>query len=294
MKHPMNEKELMNTLDLLSQAGLEAMVCDTRVTRSSIAAKCGVPTMPGNDKDSEFMMLPKSLVGIHPEIFVPAIGDSMTGANFEEGDLLRVQLGVECLDGDNVLAWIDGSCTVKTFFQDEEGLQWLVPQNEAYDAILITGEYDVRLLGRVVGVEKRSPRTSFRDCQKYIRRAKIKRKMAKLLAPEQVDDVIRQMGEEIKHARQWYAVYRALADHEQTAEGSIASFCERVAKTLPTHRHLPTTRELQHMAVQSFSKPVALWSSANAPVSGVRYSDYLRIARLTATLLNNKLTALPF
>ncbi len=300
----MNENELQQTLALLTEAGLSVMVCDTKVPRSSIAVKCGVPTVPGDASAEDFLMLPKALVGAHPEIFVPAIGDSMTGANFEEGDQLRVQLGVAYHDGDNVLAWIDGSCTVKTFFQDDEGLQWLVPQNEAYDAILITGEYDVRILGRVVGVEKQSPRASFRDCQKYIKRAKVKMKMARLLSPEQVDRVLFDVGQEVKHARQWYAVYRALADYEQAGANSVSNasplclsisqFCERVARVLPDHGHLPTARELQRMAVQSFSKPVAMWTPANAPVSGLRFTDYLHIARRTAALLTGEETKLPF
>ncbi|MBQ7988453.1 MAG: hypothetical protein IJ253_08080 [Bacteroidaceae bacterium] len=290
----MNEEELKETIGLLGQAGVQVMLCDTQVPRSSIAVKCGQPAMPGDSDAEDYILLPKSLVGSHPEIFVPAVGDSMTGVNFEEGDLLRVQLGVTCNDGDNVLAWIDGSCTVKTYFQDDEGLTWLVPQNESYDAILITGEYDVKILGRVVGVEKRSPRVAFRDCQNYVKRAKTKMKLARLLSPEQVDNVIRNIGPEVRHARQWYAVYRALADHEQAAEGSVADFCSRVAQVVPTHGHLPTPRELQRMAVQSFSKPVALWSAANAPVSGVRFMDYLRIAKRTASLLTAEQTKLPF
>lgn len=290
----MNEEELRQTLAMLGQAGLNVMLCDTRVPRSGIGVKCGLPTVPGDFNWEDYMMLPKALVGTHPQIFVPAIGDSMTGANFEEGDLLRVQLGVDCDDGDNVLAWIDGSCTVKTYFQDDEGLQWLVPQNETYDAILITGEYDVHILGRVVGVEKQSPRVSFKECQKYVRRARTKMKMARLLSPEQVDAVIREVAPQVKHSRQWYAVYRAFADHQQAGEGSLASFCERVIRVVPGHAHPPVPREVQRMAVQSFSKPVALWSSANAPVSGVRYNDYLRIAQLTAKLLVQQNSVLPF
>ena len=289
----MNEEELKKTLDLLGQAGMKVMVCDTQVPRSTISVKCGIPTMLGDGDSDGYVMLPKALVGTHPELFVPVVGDSMTGANFEEGDMLRVQLGAAFHDGDNVLAWIDGSCTVKTYFQDDEGLQWLVPQNEAYDAILITGEYDVKILGRVVGVEKRSPKASFRDCQRLVKRAKTKRKMARLLSPEQVDSVISMVAPEVKHARQWYAVYRALADHEQE-EGSIAAFCERLAQVVPFHGHLPSARELQRMAVQSFAKPVAMWSPANAPVSGLRFTDYQRIARLTTNLLTGEQARLPF
>lgn len=290
----MNEQELNDVLDLLGQAGMKAMVCDTQVPLSDIPVKCGQPTIPGDHETDDYVMLPKALVGTHPEIFVPAVGDSMTGANFEEGDRLRVQLGVACHDGDNVLAWIDGSCTVKTFFKDEDGMQWLVPQNEAYEAILLTGQYDVRLLGRVVGVEKASSRRSFSDCQKYVRRAKSRLRLSRLLAPEQVDSMLREVGDEVLHARQWYAVYRAMADHQLVDEGSLAAFCERVATLLPHHAHLPTARELQRMAVQSFAKPVSLWSAVNAPVAGGRFNDYLRIARLTAAKLDELANALPF
>ena len=102
------------------------------------------------------------------------------------------------------------------------------------------------------------------------------------------------MGPEVRHARQWYAVYRALADQQLVDEGTLVSFCERVAALLPTHAHLPTARELQRMAVQSFAKPLSLWSALNAPVSGVRFNDYLRIGRLTAAKLDELSTALPF
>ena len=290
----MNEKELKEVLEQLRQAGVEAMLCDTQVPLSSIAVKCGVPTMPGDKDADEFVWLPKALVGSHPEIFVPAIGDSMTGANIDEGDRLRVQLGVSCHDGDNVLALSDGCSTVKTFFLDEDGTQWLVPQNDKYEAILLTGKYDVYIVGRVIGVEKQTPHTSFRDCQKAVKRTKNKLKIARQLPTEQVDKIISEMGSEVRHARQWYAVYRVLVDNQQADENSMSIFCERVTALLPGHGHLPTARELQRMAVQSFAKPVALWSAVNAPVSGVRFNDYLRIARMTAEKMTNAEDALPF
>lgn len=291
----MNDNELNDVLQQLRQAGVEAQLCDTPVPLSTVAVKCGLPTMPGDAAGTDgYVMMPKALVGMHPEIFVPATGDSMIDVDYDEGDRLRVQLGVGARDGDIVLARIDHCFTVKTYFQDDEGLQWLVPQNEAYDAILLTGEYDVEILGRVVGVEKVSPRVSFRECEKYVRRARQKQRRLRQIAPEQVDEVIRQMGDQVKHARQWYAVYRALADSQMTEEGALALFCERVAQLMPGHEHLPTARELQRMAVQSFSKPVAMWTPVNAPVSGVRYTDYLRLAHQTADLLAAEHTKLPF
>lgn len=291
----MNDNELNEVLEQLRQAGVKAEICDTPVPVSSISVKCGVPTMPGDAAAYEnYLMMPKALVGLHPEIFIPATGDSMIDVDYDEGDRLRVQLGVMARDGDNVLARIDNCFTVKTYFQDDEGLKWLVPQNEKYDAILLTGEYDVQILGRVVAVEKGSPRVSFRECQKYVQRARQKQRRLHQLAPEQVDGVICEVGGLVKHARQWYAVYRALLDNQMMEESTLAEFCEHVAELLPDHGHLPTARELQRMAVQSFAKPVTMWTPVNAPVSGVRYTDYLRIARHTADLITAAYHKLPF
>ena len=41
------------------------------------------------------------------------------------------------------------------------------------------------------------------------------------------------------------------------------------------------------MAVQSFSKPVAMWTENDAPVSGNRLRDYLNIALTMGELLSN-------
>lgn len=291
----MTNDELREVIEQLRQAGVEAEVCDTPVPLSNISVKCGLPTMAGDATSYEnYVRIPKALLGLHPEIFIPATGDSMIDVDYDEGDRLRVELGVVARDGDNVLARIDNCFTVKTYFQDDEGLQWLIPQNEQYDAILLTGEYDVQILGRVVAVEKGSPRVSFRDCQKYVQRARQKQRRLRQIAPEQVDGVIRQVGAQVKHARQWYAVYRALLDSQMVEEGTLTEFCDHVAELLPDHGHLPTARELQRMAVQSFAKPVAMWTPVNAPVSGVRYTDYLRIARRTADLLAEAYHQLPF
>lgn len=263
------------------------MPCDTRVPLSLCPVHCGTPTEPGNCP-ADYVMLPKSLMGGYPEMFIPVVGNSMIDAGYEEGDRLRVAFGMPPRDGDNVLASIDGECTVKTLFTDEDGQQWLVPRNENYNAILLTADMDVRILGCVTGIEKQTPRTSARDCLRTIRRTKQDRHAASRLSAADIDDVLRTIGTEVCHARQWYAVMRAMVDSQVAELSSFRSFCLRVRTVLPDHGHLPTVKELQRIAVQSFSKPVMLWTPANAPVSGVRYDDYMRIARHTAEKLVRK------
>ena len=116
-----------------------------------------------NQNIDDYILLPKKLVGQHPEMFVPCSGDSMINAGYEPTDLLRVRFGMEAQDGDSVLIYIDGDVTVKSLFTDEDGTKWLVPQNDKYNAIRLTEDMNVRILGIIVAVMKERVRASSRQ-----------------------------------------------------------------------------------------------------------------------------------
>lgn len=255
---------------------------------SGSTVRCGCPTEPGDMDYSEYILLPKSLVGQHPEMFIPAVGDSMRDAGFETDDMLRVRFNVTAHDGDNVLAWIDGQCTVKVLFTDDDGKKWLVPRNIDYDAILLKEEMDVRILGVVVGVEKSSPRASSRTLIQAVRRTKEKMLKARKLTAEEVDERIVRIGPYVQHARQWFAVYKPMAECTVTEEGDYKGFCSRVLRLLPEHEHLPEAKEVARMDVFSFAKPIAMWEESNAPVKGVRFRDYRNIALTMMGYLSDK------
>ena len=284
----MKNDDLKELQTLLWQQGLRAEVCDTPVPVSLAGVPCGIPSELGDECIDDYILLPKKLVGQYPEMFVPAVGDSMVNAGYESGDRLRIRFGMQAHDSCDVLAMIDGACTVKTLFTDEEGTTWLVPQNEKYDAIQLTDEMDVRILGVVVGVEKASTRTSSRELLQSIRRTKNKQRSASRLSDEKVDRLIIKMGSEVKHARQWYAVFRAMVDYGVADESGVGDFCDRVKRLLPEHGHLPVRGEVQRMAVQSFAKRVSMWNSDNAPVVGSRYRDYLNVALKMGRLLGGE------
>ena len=147
---------------------------------------------------------------------------------------------------------------------------------------------DVRILGVVKGVEKTTIRASSRALLNTIRRTKNKQRTALRMSDEEVNRRIVAMGEVVRHARQWYSVFRALADFSIVGEGDFQTFCERVRQLLPEHGHLPVAKELQRMAVQSFAKRVSMWRPDNAPVSGIRYRDYLNIALEMGQLLGGE------
>lgn len=283
-----NHKDFRYLLSLLYETGQTYMACEELVPMTTATAHCGDPTEMGDPGADDYVMLPKALVGMNPEIVIPVAGNSMRDAGYEPGDRLRVRLGDAVRDGDNVLALIDGACTVKTLFTDEEGQQWLVPQNEDYDAIPLRDDMNVRFVGRVVGVLKENLKPSSRAMLSAIRRTKNKQKTAQRLSQAEVNMRIVAIGEMVVHARQWYAVFRALLDYGFVADNEFTAFCQRVRSILPSHTHLPEPKELSRMAVQSFSKPVSMWEPDNAPVSGSRFRDYLAIAREMGRLLGER------
>ena len=160
-------KELV--LDLIEK-GHNVQLCDTPVPVCNYSVKCGTPTEPGDEDNSEFISFPKSLVGLNPMLIFPVQGDSMKDAGLEDGDEIRIRVGAVPRDGDTVLACVDGQYTVKAFTTYEDGTTWLVPRNDDYDAILLREGMNVHIKGVVVGVEKAAPRSSNRDLTRSIRR----------------------------------------------------------------------------------------------------------------------------
>ena len=284
----MDKQELKELCALLDEAGMRYELCDTPVPVSLSGVPCGFPTELGDECIDDYILLPKSIVGNHPEMFVSAIGDSMLDAGYEPGDQLRIRFGVAAHDGNDVLVAIDGAGMIKTLYTDEEGNRWLVPRNEKYDAILLKEEMNVRILGVVVGVEKASIQAPSRVLLQSIRRTKNKQRSASQLTEEKLDRLIIQIGSEVRHARQWYAVFRAMVDYGVAGENDVPQFCERVKNLLPAHEHLPNYKEVQRMAVQSFSKRISMWNEENAPVTGYRYRDYLSIALAMGRLLGGE------
>lgn len=76
-------------------------------------------------------------------------GDSMIGAGIFSGDHVLVKQQSTASNGDMVVALIDDSATVKTFYK-EDGYYRLQPENDSMDPIIVRG--DIQILGKVFGV----------------------------------------------------------------------------------------------------------------------------------------------
>ena len=279
-----DKKDFQRLLEDLERQGWEPMVCDSPVPFYDNAVMCGQPNGVG-DVVKETMMLPKELLSMQPEFVVKAKGDSMKGIGIEEGDVLQVVTDVQAMDGDTVMVLLDGDYTIKTYCEDETGHPWLVPQNEAYEPIRLEDYERVTIVGVVKRVTKCAPRANYRTCMRLINRAKEKQPEMRAVSPEQVARAVRGVAPMVQVGRQWYAVYRVLADYKVVKEEDFGTFCDMVKAEVPEHPHLPPRDEMVRMVTQSFKKPVAMWNEANAPVQGKRFKDYVMIAEKMQELL---------
>lgn len=75
-------------------------------------------------------------------------GDSMVNAGIFNGDQILVQRQTTARNGDMVVALVDDSATVKTFYK-ENGHYRLQPENDSMNPIIVD---EVTILGKVFGV----------------------------------------------------------------------------------------------------------------------------------------------
>ena len=74
-------------------------------------------------------------------------GESMVNAGILDGDYILVEQQKTANDGDMVVALVDDSATVKTFYK-ENGYYRLQPENDFMEPIIVS---DVMIMGKVIG-----------------------------------------------------------------------------------------------------------------------------------------------
>ena len=273
----MDEKELKGLVELFEKAGWESMICDTPVPFSENGVPAGLPNDMG-EYDGDFIMLPRKIVGYDPVMMLVVRGESMCGAGIENGDVVTLQLCNDVEDGDIVVAWLDGEVTLKVFYRDEDGEAWLVPQNQLFKPIRISEFSEVRVLGRVVDVKKAVNRVPFRQIQQQMRAAKGKEE-SKVLTDEIVRRAVQKIIPKMTNSRQWFCVYRVLADKGFIHNGAYYELRECIDRLIPNNNFTINTKDLSRMGVGSFDKRLFFWEEDTAPVQGKRFAEYLSLAQ---------------
>ena len=112
------------------------------------AVSCGAPILANENIEGYFPVPPEYLH--NKETFMLKVkGDSMINAGIFHGDLVLVEKANTARNSDIVVALIEDSATVKTFYK-ENGHIRLQPENDTMDPIIVEG--DMSILGKVIGL----------------------------------------------------------------------------------------------------------------------------------------------
>lgn len=95
-----------------------------------------------------YFPIPSEYMPNQPSFILKVKGDSMVNVGILDGDRVVVQQQSTAENGDIVVALVDDSATVKTFYK-EDGYFRLQPENDAMEPIIVK---DLQILGKVFGV----------------------------------------------------------------------------------------------------------------------------------------------
>lgn len=117
----------------------------------NMAVAAGFPS-PAEDYMEDRINLNNFLIQ-HPEatFIVKCTGDSMIQAFIPRLCYLVVDKSITAVNGDIVVASVNGEFTVK-YLRKNEYKCWLVPANPKYPEMLITAEMDMRVWGVVTSI----------------------------------------------------------------------------------------------------------------------------------------------
>lgn len=107
----------------------------------------GAPILAEENVESYFPV-PADMVPAGDSFVLKVKGDSMVNAGIYNGDQIFVNACNTAQNGDTIVALIDDSATVKTFYK-ENGHIRLQPENDYMEPIIVD---DCQILGKVFGV----------------------------------------------------------------------------------------------------------------------------------------------
>ena len=107
----------------------------------------GVPILAEQNVE-ETLSLPTSIVGDSSSFILRVRGQSMVNAGIFDGDYIVVKEQHDAHNGEIVVALIDDSATVKTFYRERDRVR-LQPENDSMEPIYVENPF---ILGRVTAL----------------------------------------------------------------------------------------------------------------------------------------------
>ncbi|EEP28357.1 transcriptional repressor LexA [Shuttleworthella satelles] len=97
---------------------------------------------------SNYFPIPAEFIPKEQTFMLKVKGESMINVGIFDGDFIMVEKRPTARNGEIVVALVDDSATVKTFYKEEDHIR-LQPENDDMDPILVP---DCQILGKVFGV----------------------------------------------------------------------------------------------------------------------------------------------
>lgn len=122
--------------DIGNIAPLAKLWCGETVTVSLVGEiACGDPCSEVENIEESFA-LPCSIFGNSEMYMLRAFGESMIDAGINKGDLLVIRKQSEALDGEIVVALVNGENTLKRFYKEKDKIR-LHPENKTMRDIIV-------------------------------------------------------------------------------------------------------------------------------------------------------------
>ena len=97
---------------------------------------------------SDYFPIPMEYMPNNESFMLTVKGESMVNVGIYDGDYVLVEKKSTASNGEIIVALVDDSATVKTFYK-EKGYYRLQPENDTMDPIIVT---HCEILGKVIGV----------------------------------------------------------------------------------------------------------------------------------------------
>ena len=108
----------------------------------------GLPILATENIEDTFP-IPLNYIKHDKELFMLRVsGQSMVNVGIRDNDLAIIESTQNAINGDIVVALIDDSATIKSFFKEKDHIR-LQPENDTMDPILVD---DCKILGKLVGI----------------------------------------------------------------------------------------------------------------------------------------------
>ena len=152
------DKTKPRALEVFNEDGTSAKLAEVTETpsRGTISlplvgrVAAGMPILAEQNVEDTFT-LPTEIVTDSSSFVLEVHGESMINAGIYNGDFIVVREQKSAMNGEIIVAMIDGEATVKTFYK-EAGRVRLQPENDAMEPIYATNP---TILGKVVALLRR-------------------------------------------------------------------------------------------------------------------------------------------